>query len=80
MAWNWPDDSAEESQDHARPPKGDERRGPGRTRGDPSPGRRRTDYDPRTTISKKLLVATVFVINALYLAGEAVVFGHSVCP
>lgn len=42
------------------------------TRGDPSPGRRRSDYDPRTTISRKMLVLAVFAIEALYLAGEAI--------
>lgn len=50
------------------------------TRGDPSPGRRRTDHDPRTTITAKLIVATVFVVDALYLAGEALLYGHNVCP
>jgi hypothetical protein len=43
------------------------------------PGRRRTDFDPRTTISRKLLVITVVVGNALYLAGEALIFNGSIC-
>lgn len=46
----------------------------------PSLGRRRTDYDPRTTISKKLLVVTVFLIDALYLAGQSLLWGVERCP
>lgn len=54
-----------------------ERRGRSRpARGHPSPGRRRTDYDPRTVLNKKLLVIVVFLIDALYLAGEGLLHGH----
>jgi len=60
-----------------------ERRGyrvPARTSRGTTPGRRRTDHDPRATISRKLIVVTVFVIDALYLVGEALLFGHDLCP
>lgn len=50
------------------------------TRGDPSPGRRSGDRDPRTTITKKVIVVTVVLVDALYLAGEAILFGRDVCP
>jgi len=44
-------------------------------------GRRRGDCDPRTTISRKLLVIVVAVINALYLVGDALLTsGHNACP
>lgn len=49
------------------------------SRGSPSPGRRRTDFDPRATISRKLIVITVLVADALYLAGEALLFGEQFC-
>lgn len=49
-------------------------------RGDPSPGRRRSDFDPRTTITRKMIVVTVVLVDALYLAGEALLFGQDVCP
>jgi hypothetical protein len=40
-------------------------------------GRRRSDCDPRTTISRKLLVIVVAIINGLYLVGEALLTsGH----
>lgn len=43
-------------------------------------GRRRSDHDPRTTLSRKLLVVVVAVINAAYLVGEALLFGLDKCP
>lgn len=43
-------------------------------------GRRRDDYDPRTTITTKLVVVTVVIVDALYLAGEALLFGQNFCP
>lgn len=56
------------------------RRGGSRpNRGSPSPGRRRSDHDPRATISRKLVVVTVVLANALYLAGEVLIFGEAVC-
>lgn len=61
----------------------DDRRDRSRNRGDPSPGRRRTDYDPRTTVTPgllaKLIAAIVFLINTLYLAGEVLIYGQT-CP
>lgn len=33
-------------------------------------GRRRSDHDPRTTISRKLLVIVVFLGEAIYLVGS----------
>lgn len=49
-------------------------------RGSNSPGRRRTDQDPRTTITRKMMVFTIVLVDALYLAGDAVLFGQNVCP
>lgn len=49
------------------------------SRGFPAPGRRKTDYDPRVTFSKKFLAATVAMVNLVYLVVEAVI-GHNVCP
>jgi hypothetical protein len=48
-------------------------------RGD-SPGRRRTDLPFRDVASKRLLVFTVVVVNAIYLAGDAILRGQSICP
>jgi hypothetical protein len=45
----------------------------------PSPGRRRSDHDPRTTVTKKVIVITVILVDALYLAGEALLFNGNVC-
>lgn len=42
-------------------------------------GRRSGDYDPRTTLTKKVLVVLVAAINALYFVGEVWLSGH-VCP
>lgn len=61
-------------------PERDDRRVRSRNRGDPSPGRRRSDYDPRATISRKLVIITVVVVDALYLAGDALLLGQNVCP
>jgi len=44
-----------------------------------SPGRRRTDNDPRVEFSRKFLVVAVTVINAVYLASEAILSTGSVC-
>jgi len=49
-------------------------------RRDNSPGRRRHDHDPRVTFGRKTLVFVVIMGQALYLAGEALIFGHSICP
>lgn len=43
-------------------------------------GRRRTDLDPRNHVPKNLVIVTVVLVNALYLAGEALLYGHNVCP
>jgi len=50
------------------------------SRADPSPGRRRSDHDPRTTITKRVMVITVVLVDALYLAGEAILSGQNICP
>lgn len=54
------------------------RRRPGRT--NHSFGRRGTDLDPRTHVPKNLVIVTVVLVNALYLAGEALLYGNSICP
>lgn len=45
-----------------------------------TPGRRRTDMPIRNYVDRKLLVVTVVVVNALYLAGDALLFKGSICP
>jgi len=52
---------------------------PSRPGRDTLPGRRKTDMDPRTTLSRKALVAVVFIINFLYLLGEALIFKQDHC-
>jgi len=49
-------------------------------RRDNSPGRRRYDYDPRVTFGRKTVVLMVIVGQAFYLAGDALLFGHNLCP
>lgn len=46
----------------------------------PSVGRRKTDFDPRITITKKLLVILVAVLNVVYLAAETTLRAINVCP
>jgi hypothetical protein len=46
----------------------------------PGLGRRKTDYDPRTTITKKLLVVVVALVNAAYLIAEIFLRATNVCP
>jgi hypothetical protein len=41
-----------------------------------SAGRRQHDYDPRLTISRKAVVITAVLIDAAYLAGQAILFGN----
>jgi hypothetical protein len=43
-------------------------------------GRRSGDYDDRTTITKRLLVVVVAIVNALYLVAEAIITGQNLCP
>lgn len=43
------------------------------------PGRRRSDYDLKLTISRKAVVVTVVIIDALYLVGQALVLGQGHC-
>jgi len=40
-----------------------------------APGRRKTDYDPRTTVTNKTVASIVAVINVLVLVGEAILYG-----
>lgn len=42
-------------------------------------GRRRTDYDPRSTVTAKVIAGIVFIVNALYLVGEAILH-QDICP
>lgn len=44
-----------------------------------SPGRRRTDDPIPDRVDRKVLVITVVIVNALYLAGDALLFQHSLC-
>jgi hypothetical protein len=60
-------------------PETDHQRDPSRpSRG--TSGRRVTDYDARTTLTKRVIVVIVVVVDALYLAGEALLAGQSYCP
>lgn len=67
-AYHTPQDPhhGEDRRDPARPPRG-------------SLGRRRDDYSMRTTITRKVVVVTVVLANALFLAGEALLFGQPSC-
>lgn len=42
-------------------------------------GRRRTDLDSREVATRKLVVATVVLVDALYLAGDALLNGSFGC-
>lgn len=50
------------------------------SRRQPAPGRRSTDWDPRTTITRKMVVITIILVDAFYLAGETLIYGNNVCP
>jgi len=43
-------------------------------------GRRRLDLDSETIATKKLVVITVVLVDALYLAGDALMTGRDICP
>lgn len=43
-------------------------------------GRRATDMSTEHIITKKLVVITVVLVDALYLAGDALLNGTNVCP
>lgn len=43
-------------------------------------GRRATDMSAEHIITKKLVVVTVVLVDALYLAGDALLNGTNVCP
>jgi hypothetical protein len=43
-------------------------------------GRRRTDLNSDNIITKRLVVMTVVIVDALYLVGDALLFGHNLCP
>lgn len=43
-------------------------------------GRRSGDFDDRTTLTKRVLVIVVVVVDALYLVGEAIITGQNLCP
>nr|QDH86536.1 MAG: hypothetical protein H2RhizoLitter8298_000003 [Leviviridae sp.] len=64
---------------HELPERRESNDGPS-ARAFPSVGRRKTDYDPRTTISKKFLAIAVALINAAYLVAEIFLRGTNVCP
>jgi len=44
-----------------------------------NPGRRRTDLPFRSTVDRKLLVVTVVLVNALYLAGDTLLLKSGIC-
>jgi hypothetical protein len=56
------------------------RMSPSRPTRDNFPGRRRTDHDPRVTVTGKVIAGIVFAVNALYLAGDTLLFGLDHCP
>jgi hypothetical protein len=43
-------------------------------------GRRVTDIGSDHIITKKLVVITVILVDALYLAGDALITGQEICP
>jgi hypothetical protein len=46
----------------------------------PSFGRRRSDIGNEHIITKKLVVVTVILVDALFLAGDALLSGPNLCP
>jgi hypothetical protein len=42
-------------------------------------GRRESDIDPGRTATNKFVVLTVVIVDALYLAGDAILFGSRYC-
>lgn len=42
-------------------------------------GRRSSDLDSEQVVTRKLVIATVVLVDALYLAGDALLFGQN-CP
>lgn len=56
------------------------RHSPRSTRAPGALGRRKEDQDPRTTLTRKVVVITVALVNFAYLVGEAVLFGAHACP
>lgn len=45
-----------------------------------SPGRRRTDAAYQAVATRKVVVGAVVVVNTIYLAGELLLIGQSLCP
>lgn len=43
-------------------------------------GRRANDLKTEHIITKKLVVVTVILVDALYLAGDALLNGQNICP
>jgi hypothetical protein len=51
------------------------------SQGDKTPfGRREYDLSSDNLITKKLVIGTAVLVNALFLAGDALFFGPNVCP
>ena len=68
---------------HIRGPKSgwkNRSNGEDRNPAEPSYGRRRTDMKADHIITKKLVVVTVILVDALYLAGDALLSGSDLCP
>lgn len=69
---------------HIRGPKASIPLAPGgRMSGNPAKtnfGRRRTDMKSDHIITKKLVVLTVILVDAMYLAGDALLTGQDLCP
>lgn len=42
-------------------------------------GRRESDLDAQDRVTRKLVILTVVLVDALYLAGDTVLFGHDKC-
>jgi hypothetical protein len=42
-------------------------------------GRRRSDFDETTLITKKMIVVIIVIIDALYLIGEALLVQAGIC-
>jgi len=42
-------------------------------------GRRRSDYDSRTNLNRKVVTVIIVVVDALYLLGESLLAGGTSC-
>lgn len=67
----------ESSQEHSQDDFREDNRAADRP---PNLGRRSYDLNSSQLLTKRLAFGIVVIVNAVYLASEAIIFGHSICP